>query len=91
VSDQIASWDTTSEMGTKALLLHPFQPLICVADDKETIRYLTPSFIVDGECMSIGEVLLEKACLILYVSILAVASSFPCSFCTVQTVIHTVF
>ncbi|CAM6047767.1 unnamed protein product, partial [Sphagnum compactum] len=38
VSEQIASWDTTSEMGTKALLLHPFKPLVCVADDKETIR-----------------------------------------------------
>jgi regulator-associated protein of mTOR len=48
VSQQFASWDTTSEMGTKALLLHPFKPLVCVADDKETIRYLTPSFIVDG-------------------------------------------
>jgi len=91
VSQQFASWDTTSEMGTKALLLHPFKPLVCVADDKETIRYLTLLSLWMVECMSIGEVLLEKACLILYVSILAVASSFPCSFCTVQTVIHTVF
>jgi regulator-associated protein of mTOR len=39
VSDQIASWDTGSEMGTKAVLLHPFRPLVCFADDKETIRY----------------------------------------------------
>jgi len=39
VSDQIASWDTGSEIGTKAVLLHPFLPLVCVADDKETIRY----------------------------------------------------
>lgn len=39
VSDQIASWDTGSEMGTKTVLLHPFKPLVCTADDKETIRY----------------------------------------------------
>lgn len=39
VSDQIASWDTGSEMGTKAVLLHPFRSLVCFADDKETIRY----------------------------------------------------
>jgi regulator-associated protein of mTOR len=38
VSDQIASWDTNSELGTKAVLLHPFKPLVCIADDKETIR-----------------------------------------------------
>ncbi|KAL2653954.1 hypothetical protein R1flu_022082 [Riccia fluitans] len=38
VSDQIASWDTDSEMGTKAVLLHPFMPLVCIADEKETIR-----------------------------------------------------
>ncbi|XP_024365360.1 regulatory-associated protein of TOR 1 isoform X3 [Physcomitrium patens] len=38
VSDQIASWDTGSEMGTKTVLLHPFKPLVCTADDKETIR-----------------------------------------------------
>ncbi|CAM6087832.1 unnamed protein product [Calypogeia fissa] len=38
VSDQIASCDTSSEMGTKAVLFHPFVPLICIADEKETIR-----------------------------------------------------
>jgi hypothetical protein len=42
VSDQIASWDTGSETGTKAVLLHPFKPLICIADEKETIRYCFP-------------------------------------------------
>lgn len=48
VSDQIASWDTNSELGTKAVLLHPFKPLVCTADDKEIIRYhfnLLPIFI----------------------------------------------
>jgi len=39
VSDEIASWELESEMGTKAVLLHPFKSLICIADDKETIRY----------------------------------------------------
>ncbi|BBN00072.1 regulatory associated protein of mTOR [Marchantia polymorpha subsp. ruderalis] len=38
VSDPISSWVTLSEMGTKAVLLHPFSPLVCCADEKETIR-----------------------------------------------------
>ena len=32
-------FDTKSEVGTKAVLLHPFKPLVCIADEKETIRY----------------------------------------------------
>lgn len=39
VGDQIASWDTGSAIGIKAVLLHPFKPLVCTADDIETIRY----------------------------------------------------
>lgn len=39
VSDQIAICDTGSEVGTKAVLLHPFKPLVCIADERETIRY----------------------------------------------------
>ncbi|KAH9551661.1 hypothetical protein CY35_09G025100 [Sphagnum magellanicum] len=38
VSEQVANWDTVSDTGTKALLLHPFKPIVCIADDKETIR-----------------------------------------------------
>eukprot|EP01018_Ginkgo_biloba_P000291 Gb_09312 [translate_table: standard] len=38
VSDQIASWDTSCEIGTKAALLHPFIPIVIVADEKETVR-----------------------------------------------------
>ena len=38
VSDQIASFDTESEMTTEALLLHPFLPLVCIADENETLR-----------------------------------------------------
>ncbi|KAG0604073.1 hypothetical protein M758_10G142500 [Ceratodon purpureus] len=38
VTDQIGSRDTGSEYGTKAVLLHPFKPLVCIADDNESIR-----------------------------------------------------
>ncbi|GAQ83620.1 HEAT repeat protein [Klebsormidium nitens] len=38
VSDQIASCDTESERETRTLLLHPFVPIVCIADEKETIR-----------------------------------------------------
>jgi len=39
VTEQVASRDTESEFGTKAVLMHPFKPLVCIADDNETIRY----------------------------------------------------
>lgn len=38
VSDQIASYDTESDMSTQAVMLHPFMPIVCLADEKETIR-----------------------------------------------------
>lgn len=38
VSDQIASCDTEAERETRSLLLHPFVPIVCIADEKETIR-----------------------------------------------------
>ncbi|XP_024514847.1 regulatory-associated protein of TOR 2 [Selaginella moellendorffii] len=38
VTYQMATWDMNSEYGTKAVLLHPFLPLACTADDNETIR-----------------------------------------------------
>uniref|UniRef100_A0A0D6QVD8 Raptor N-terminal CASPase-like domain-containing protein n=1 Tax=Araucaria cunninghamii TaxID=56994 RepID=A0A0D6QVD8_ARACU len=38
VSDQITSWDTGCEIGTKASLLHPFNPIVIVADERETVR-----------------------------------------------------
>nr|PNR35773.1 hypothetical protein PHYPA_021623 [Physcomitrium patens] len=40
VTDEIGSWDTGSEVGTKAVLMHPFKPLVCIADGNETIRIL---------------------------------------------------
>lgn len=39
VTALLGSWDTGSEFGTKAVLMHPFKPLVCIADDNETIRY----------------------------------------------------
>lgn len=39
VTDQFGSWDTGSEVGTKAVIMHPFKRLVCIADDNETIRY----------------------------------------------------
>ncbi|CAI5504298.1 unnamed protein product [Closterium sp. Naga37s-1] len=38
VSDQIASFDTESDMMTEAVLLHPFLPLVCIADENEVVR-----------------------------------------------------
>eukprot|EP00850_Spirogloea_muscicola_P012963 SM000086S23015 [mRNA] locus=s86:21057:31095:- [translate_table: standard] len=38
VSDQIASFDTEAEVGSRAVLLHPFVPLVCIADEVECIR-----------------------------------------------------
>lgn len=39
VDDQLPTYDTESGVGTKAVLLHPFKPLVCIADEKEIIRY----------------------------------------------------
>ncbi|XP_077216977.1 regulatory-associated protein of TOR 1-like [Tasmannia lanceolata] len=38
LSNQIASWDTKFESGTKAVLLQPFSPIVIVADESERIR-----------------------------------------------------
>ncbi|XP_010264478.1 PREDICTED: regulatory-associated protein of TOR 1-like isoform X2 [Nelumbo nucifera] len=36
--NQIASWDTKFEMGTKTILLQPFSPVVIAADESERIR-----------------------------------------------------
>ncbi|GFY83843.1 regulatory-associated protein of TOR 1 [Actinidia rufa] len=36
--DQIASWDTKFETGTKSILLQPFGPVVIAADENERIR-----------------------------------------------------
>ncbi|CAA7389303.1 unnamed protein product [Spirodela intermedia] len=38
LSNQIASWDTRFETGTKAALLLPFSPIVVAADENERIR-----------------------------------------------------
>ncbi|XP_074576621.1 regulatory-associated protein of TOR 1-like isoform X1 [Curcuma longa] len=38
LSNQIASWDTKFETGTKASLLLPFSPIVVAADENEQIR-----------------------------------------------------
>ncbi|KAH7672543.1 Regulatory associated protein of TOR protein [Dioscorea alata] len=38
IGNQIASWDTKFEMGTKAALLLPFSPVVIAADENERIR-----------------------------------------------------
>lgn len=38
VSDQIASWDMDCQSSVKAVLLHPFMPMVCFADENEVIR-----------------------------------------------------
>ncbi|XP_048319912.1 regulatory-associated protein of TOR 1 isoform X1 [Ziziphus jujuba] len=37
-SNQIASWDTKFETGTKTILLQPFSPIVIAADENERIR-----------------------------------------------------
>ncbi|XP_069146520.1 regulatory-associated protein of TOR 1 isoform X2 [Solanum lycopersicum] len=36
--NQIATWDTKSESGTRTALLHPFSPVVIAADESERIR-----------------------------------------------------
>ncbi|XP_057971698.1 regulatory-associated protein of TOR 1 isoform X2 [Malania oleifera] len=38
LNNQIASWDTKFEMGTKTALLQPFSPIVIAADENERIR-----------------------------------------------------
>jgi hypothetical protein len=38
VSDQIASFDIDSQSTSKAVLLHPFIPIVCSADENEVVR-----------------------------------------------------
>lgn len=40
LNNEIASWDTKFETGTKAALLHPFSPIVVAADENERIRYV---------------------------------------------------
>jgi hypothetical protein len=54
VSDQIASCDTEAERETRSLLLHPFVPIVCIADEKETIRYDVQSVALCKKSLLLG-------------------------------------
>lgn len=38
--NQIASWDTKFETGTKTALLQPFSPVVIASDENERIRWV---------------------------------------------------
>lgn len=40
LNNQIASWDTKFETGTKTILLEPFSPIVIAADENERIRFV---------------------------------------------------
>lgn len=39
LNNQIASWDTKFETGTKTALLQPFSPVVIASDENERIRW----------------------------------------------------
>ncbi|XP_010931321.1 regulatory-associated protein of TOR 1 [Elaeis guineensis] len=80
LNNQIASWDTKFEMGTKATLLLPFYPIVVAADENERIRVwnyeeATPLNSFDNHDLSDRGI--SKLCLVneLDDSLLLVASS----------------
>ncbi|KAF6174060.1 hypothetical protein GIB67_020242 [Kingdonia uniflora] len=78
-SNQIASWDTRFETGTKAALLQPFSPIVIAADDSERIRiwnYEEASLLNSFDNHNFLEKGISKLCLVneLDDSLLLVAS-----------------
>lgn len=79
VSDQIANLDTDSQNAVQAVLLHPFLPIVCSADENEFIRV----WDYDGALMNVfenhsaGDKGVSRLCLLneLDDSLLLVASS----------------
>lgn len=43
LNNQIASWDTKFETGTKTALLQPFSPVVIASDENERIRWASSS------------------------------------------------
>lgn len=41
IHNQIASWDTKFDLGTKTVLLQPFSPVVIAADETERIKYVS--------------------------------------------------
>ncbi|KAG0473726.1 hypothetical protein HPP92_015071 [Vanilla planifolia] len=80
LSNQIASWDTRFESGTKATMLLPFTPIVVAADENERIRvwnYEEASPLNSFDNHSLSDRGVSKLCLIneLDDSLLLVASS----------------
>ncbi|MQM11366.1 hypothetical protein Taro_044270 [Colocasia esculenta] len=79
-SNQIASWDTRFETGTKAALLLPFSPVVVAADENERIRvwnYEEAALLNSFENHEFPDKGISKLCLVneLDDSLLLVASS----------------
>lgn len=80
LGDQIASWDTKFETGTRTALLQPFAPVVVASDENETIRiwnYEEPSLLNSFENHDYPDKGISKLCLVneLDESLLLVASS----------------
>ncbi|XP_010683562.2 regulatory-associated protein of TOR 1 [Beta vulgaris subsp. vulgaris] len=79
LNNQIASWDTRFETGTKTTLLQPFSPVVVAADDKERIRvwnYEEPTLLNSFDNHEFPDKGISKLCLLneLDDSLLLVAS-----------------
>ncbi|XP_010256971.1 PREDICTED: regulatory-associated protein of TOR 1 [Nelumbo nucifera] len=77
--NQIASWDTKFEMGTKTTLLGPFSPIVIAADESERIRvwnYEEATLLNSFDNHDLPEKGISKLCLVneLDESLLLVAS-----------------
>ncbi|KAI3968326.1 hypothetical protein MKW92_052315 [Papaver armeniacum] len=80
LNNQIASWDTRFETGTKTALLHPFSPVVIAADETERIRiwdYERAALLNSFDNHNFMEKGISKLCLVneLDDSLLLVASS----------------
>ncbi|XP_057536225.1 regulatory-associated protein of TOR 1 isoform X2 [Amaranthus tricolor] len=79
LNNQIASWDTKFETGTKTTLLQPFSPVVVAADEKERIRvwnYEEPALLNSFDNHDFPDKGISKLCLLneLDDSLLLVAS-----------------
>lgn len=80
LNNQIASWDTKFETGTKTALLQPFSPVVVAADESERIRiwnYEEATLLNSFENHNFPDKGISKLCLLneLDESLLLVASS----------------
>ncbi|XP_021731233.1 regulatory-associated protein of TOR 1-like [Chenopodium quinoa] len=67
LNNQIASWDTRFETGTKTTLLQPFSPIVIAADEKERIRvwnYEEPALLNSFDNHEFPDKGISKLCLL---------------------------